>query len=105
MYLCQSRSCRAARSCGLRPGRAAMKLRNLIADYVAFRQSMGYKFTGSNVRLQTFCRVVGSDIDVEDVTTERVLRFLGRPTSGYWHEQYAVMTVCDLYAVIPGTVN
>lgn len=31
-----------------------MKLRDLIADYVAFRQAMGYKFTGCNDRLGRF---------------------------------------------------
>jgi hypothetical protein len=82
-----------------------MKLRDLIADYVTFRQSMGYKFTGCNDRLQAFCRVVGSGIDVRDVTTERVLRFLGPPTSGYWHDKYSVLNVFYRYAISRGHVS
>jgi len=38
-----------------------MKLRDLIADYVTFRQSMGQKFTSCNDRLQAFCRAVGRE--------------------------------------------
>jgi site-specific recombinase XerD len=82
-----------------------MKLRDLIANYVAFRQSMGYKFTGCNDRLQAFCRTVGSDIDIQDVTTERVLCFLGRPTNGYWHDKYSMLNVFYRYAISRGHVS
>ena len=56
-----------------------MKLCDLIADYVAFRQSMGHKFTGSNDRLQAFCRAVGSDIEVRDVAAEKSSPFSAVP--------------------------
>ena len=82
-----------------------MKLRDLIADYVVFRQSMGYKFTGCNDRLQAFCRAVGSDIDARDVTTERVLSFLGRPTNCYWHDKYSMLNVFYRYAISRGHVS
>jgi integrase/recombinase XerD len=82
-----------------------MKLRDLIADYVAFRQAMGYKFTSSNDRLQAFCRAVGSDIDLRDVTTERVLRFLGDARNRYWHDKYCMLNVFYRYAISRGHVS
>ena len=82
-----------------------MKLCDLIADYVAFRQSMGHKFTGSNDRLQAFCRAVGSDIEVRDVAAEKVFSFLGRPTTGYWHDKYSTLNVFYRYAISRGYVS
>jgi hypothetical protein len=35
-----------------------VKLRDLIADYVTFRQSMGQKFTSCGHLLQAFCNAV-----------------------------------------------
>jgi integrase/recombinase XerD len=82
-----------------------MKLRALITDYVAFRQAMGQKFTGSNDRLQAFCRVVGSDVDAVDVAAERVLSYLGRPTTRYWHDKYSTLNAFYRYAISRGHVS
>ena len=82
-----------------------MKLRDLIADYVAFRQAMGYKFTGCNDRLQAFCRAVGSDIDAHDVAAERVRQFLGPATTIYWHDKYSTLNVFYRYAISRGHVG
>ena len=82
-----------------------MKLRDLIADYVTFRQSMGLKFTSCNDRLQAFCRAAGSDVDARDVTAERVLCFLGRPTTCYWHNKYSTLNVFYTYAISRGHVS
>jgi integrase/recombinase XerD len=82
-----------------------MKLPDLIADYVAFRQAMGQKFSGSNYRLQAFCRAVGSDVDARDVAAERVLSFLGRPTTCYWHDKYYMLTAFYRYAISRGHVS
>jgi integrase/recombinase XerD len=82
-----------------------MKLRDLIADYAAFRQSMGQKFTSCNNLLQAFCRAVGSDVDMRDVTAERVLSFLGRPTTCYWHRKYSTLNVFYRYAISRGHVS
>ena len=62
-----------------------MRLQDLIVNYVDFRRAMGHKFISGNERLQAFCRAVGSDIDARDVDAERVLSFLGRTTTRYWH--------------------
>jgi site-specific recombinase XerD len=82
-----------------------MKLRDLIADYVVFRQSMGPKFTGANYQLQAFCRAVGSDVDVREVSAERVLSFLGCPKTCYWHDKYYTLNVFYRYAISRGHVS
>lgn len=82
-----------------------MKLRDLIADYVAFRHAMGYKFTSGNDRLQAFCRAVGGDMDARDVAAERVHSFLGHPTTCYWHEKYSTLNVFYRYAISRGHVS
>jgi integrase/recombinase XerD len=82
-----------------------VKLRDLIADYVDFRQAMGLKFTSCNDRLQAFCRAVGNDIDVCDVDAKRVLSFLGRPTTCYWHDKYSMLNVFYRYAISRGHVS
>lgn len=82
-----------------------MKLRDLIADYVDFRQAMGHKFTSCNDRLQAFCRAAGSDIDACDVDAERVLSFLGSPTTCYWHNKYSTLNVFYRYAISRGHVR
>lgn len=82
-----------------------MKLRDLIADYVDFRQAMGHKFTSCNNRLQAFCHAVGKDIDACDVDPERVRSFLGRPTTCYWHDKYSMLNVFYRYAISRGHVS
>jgi len=82
-----------------------MKLRDLIADYVAFRQSMGPKFTECNYHLQAFCRTVGSDVDVRDVSAEKVLSYLGCPKTRYWHHKYHTLNVFYRYAISRGHVS
>ncbi len=82
-----------------------MKLRDLIADYVAFRQSMGQKFASRNAQLQAFCRAVGSKVDARGVAAEQVLSFLGHPKTRYWHDKYYTLTAFYRYAISRGYVN
>jgi integrase/recombinase XerD len=79
-----------------------MKLRDLIANYVAFRQAMGLKFTSCDDVLQAFCRAVGSDIDAQAVAAERVLSFLGGPVTCYWHHKYYILNAFYRYAISRG---
>jgi site-specific recombinase XerD len=82
-----------------------MKLRDLIADYVAFRQAMGQKFTSCADRLQAFCRAVGIDSEARDVTAEQVLSYLGRPTTCYWHNKYSTLNAFYRFAISRGHVS
>lgn len=82
-----------------------MKIRDLIADYVAFRRSMGQKFTSCGHLLQAFCHTVGGEMEMEDVDRERVLSFFGRPVTCYWHRKYHTLAPFYRYAMSRGYVS
>ncbi len=67
-----------------------MKLNELIAQYVAFRKSMGEDFESAESLLKTFCRRMGEDIDVAEVSVKHVQTFLAGTgiLSGYWRRKY-----------------
>jgi integrase/recombinase XerD len=76
-----------------------MKLRDLIVDYVTFRQSMGQKFTTSANVLRAFCKAAGGDdTEADQVVPDRVLSFLGHPTTCYWHHKYSALACFYRYA-------
>ena len=66
-----------------------MKLKALIAQYVAFRKSLGACFENREGRLNTFCRWIGEEINITDVQPERVNAFLAGtgPASRSWQER------------------
>lgn len=76
-----------------------MKLRGLIMDYVTFRQSIGQKFNTFAAVLRAFCKAAGGDdIEPEQVDPDRVLSFLGHPTTCYWHHKYSALAGFYRYA-------
>ncbi|MGH2436188.1 MAG: tyrosine-type recombinase/integrase [bacterium] len=79
-----------------------MKLVDVIADYVALRQSMGYRFTSAKYRLDAFGRAVGADVQIQDVNPDRVLAFLGAPVTCEWHHKYSTLTCFYRYAMSRG---
>ena len=81
-----------------------MKLNELVAQYVAFRKSLGCDFESVESLLKTFCRRMGEDIDFADVSAERVQAFLVGTTtlSGYWRRKYDVLHGLYRYAVSRG---
>jgi len=81
-----------------------MKLNELVAQYVAFRKSLGCDFESVESLLKTFCRRMGEDIDLADVSAERVQAFLVGTTtlSGYWRRKYDVLHGLYRYAVSRG---
>ena len=82
-----------------------MKLVAVIADYVALRQAMGYRFTTGQYRLQAFCRAVGPDREMQDVDRDRVLAFLGPPVTSDWRHKYSALTCFYRYAISRGHVG
>lgn len=56
-----------------------MKLHQLIAQYVAFRKSLGAKFEANESLLHTFARVVGEGRHVGSVKPREVTAFLNGP--------------------------
>ena len=82
-----------------------MTLVDVIADYVALRQAMGYRFTTGQYRLQAFCRAVGPDREMQDVDRDRVLAFLGPPVTSDWRHKYSALTCFYRYAISRGHVG
>ena len=82
-----------------------MKLRDLVAEYVALRKSMGQSFTGCEYRLKALCRAIGADADVRDVVPDQVLCFLGEPVTCYWHRKYHTLVGFYRYALSRGHVG
>jgi integrase/recombinase XerD len=84
-----------------------MKLTQLIAQYVAFRKSLGQDFESDRRRLATFCRFVGESAEIDSVKPPQVAAFLtGRePITGYWHLKYRTLRGFFSYAVTRGYLS
>ena len=81
-----------------------MKLTQLIAQYVAFRKSLGQDFESDRRRLATFSRFVGESAEIDSVKPPQVAAFLtGRePITGYWHLKYRTLRGFFSHAVTRG---
>src|SRR4029077_11429295 len=76
-------------------------------QYVAFRKSMGDDFSSTESVLETFCRRVGEDTELADVTADHVQAFLiGTGTvSGYWRRKYDALRGLYRYAISRGFID
>ena len=81
-----------------------MNLKELIAQYVTFRQSMGDDFRGAESVLKTFGKRLGNDVELVDVKTHQVLAFLDgtRAVNRSWHRKYYVLQGFYRYAISRG---
>jgi len=84
-----------------------MTLKEIVVQYVAFRKSMGDDFTSAESLLKTFCRRMGENIKLADVTAEKVQAFLAGTgaVSGYWRRKYDVLRGLYRYAISRGFVD
>jgi hypothetical protein len=53
-----------------------MKLQNICEQYAAFRKALGERFEVNGRQLKTFCRALGQDTDIANVSSEKVDAFL-----------------------------
>lgn len=83
-----------------------MTLSEIILQYIAFRKSMGDDFSAESV-LKTFCRRLGEDIELADVTADHVQAFLiGTGTvSGYWRRKYDTLRGLYRYSISRGFID
>jgi integrase/recombinase XerD len=81
-----------------------MRLHEIASQYVAFRKSMGQDFTSAESLLKTFCRHVGEDRELSQITAEHVQAFLtGTGTlSGYWRRKFDTLRGFYRYAISRG---
>jgi integrase/recombinase XerD len=53
-----------------------MKLQNICEQYAAFRKALGERFEVNGLQLKAFCRALGQDTDIANVSSEKVDAFL-----------------------------
>jgi site-specific recombinase XerD len=84
-----------------------MRLNEIVLLYVAFRKSMGEDFASAESLLKTFCRRMGENIELTDITAEHVQAFLaGTGTvSGYWRRKYDTLRGLYRYAISRGFID
>lgn len=84
-----------------------MKLKAVIAQYVAFRKSLGAHFKRAECTLNAFRRYLGEEINVVDVQAEQVQTFLtgtGPITRG-WQSKHGTLNGLYRYAISRGLVG
>lgn len=81
-----------------------MTLNDIVVQYVAFRKSLGNDFTSAESLLRTFCRHVGENIELAEVTADQVHNFLvgTGSISGYWRRKYDTLSGLYRYAISRG---
>jgi integrase/recombinase XerD len=78
-----------------------MNLKQLIEQYVAFRQSLGERFKTNAAILRAFARVIGEVADIADVRVEQVSAFLvgAGPITRTWRVKYDALLGFYRYAI------
>jgi site-specific recombinase XerD len=84
-----------------------MKLKELITPYAAFRKSVGEAFESGESLLNTFCRRMGMEIDIEEIRAEQVEVFLAGtgPVNRYWRRKYDTLRGLYRYATSRGLID
>lgn len=84
-----------------------MKLIQIINEYVALKQSLGNKYRTYGGRLRFYCRSIGNNIDIEDVTSEQVNKFFSRANkvTRSWYEDYKALSGFYKYAISRGYIK
>lgn len=78
-----------------------MKLRQLVEQYVAFKQSLGADFRTSAYALKAFSKALGDELDVQDVQPQQVNAFLvgTGPITSHWHRKHSALVGFYDYAI------
>lgn len=84
-----------------------MKLKQLINQYVTFRQSLGERFHTNECILKSFSRAMGYDIDVNDIQSDKVSTFLygAGPLTSSWHIKHNALLGFYRYIISRGYVS
>ncbi len=81
-----------------------MKLSELVAEYVSYKQALGMRFDTEAGVLAAFCRWIDGNIDVKSVTVEQVKYFLNgdKPFSSYSARKKTVLSGLFRFALARG---
>jgi integrase/recombinase XerD len=83
-----------------------MKLQTICEGYAAFRKTLGERFEVNGRQLKAFCRAMGPNIDITDVSPEKVNTFLvGKgPLTTSWYVRHNALLGFYRYAISRGLV-
>jgi integrase/recombinase XerD len=78
-----------------------MNLQMICQQYVAFRKALGDRFVVNGNQLKAFCRAMGADIDIADVSPEKVNTFLigDGPLTTSWYVKHNALRGFYRYAI------
>jgi integrase/recombinase XerD len=71
-----------------------MKLQSICKQYAGFRRALGERFEVNGRHLKAFCRAMGQNIDIKNVSPEKVNAFLvgtGPLTTSWYVRHYALL--------------
>lgn len=83
-----------------------MKLQAICERYAAFRKTLGERFETNGRQLKAFCRTMGPNLDVAEVSPEKVNTFLvGKgPLTTSWYVRHNALLGFYRYAISRGLV-
>src|SRR5262245_48759252 len=84
-----------------------MNLQIICQQYAAFRETLGNRFVVNGDQLKAFCRAIGPDIDIADVSPEKVNTFLigNGPLTTSWYVRHNALRGLYRYAISRGFVT
>jgi len=82
-----------------------MKLAQAVYDYIALKQSLGFRFHTEATILKAFCNALG-EVAIVDVEPHRVASYLAGsgPVTRYWHRKYEALSGFYRFALGRGYV-
>src|SRR6266702_8070819 len=83
-----------------------MKLQTICEQYAAFRKTLGERFEVNGRQLKAFCRAMGPNLDIADVSSEKVNTFLvgNGPLTTSWYVRHNALLGFYRYAISRGLV-
>lgn len=84
-----------------------MKIIDIVEQYILYRNNLGEKARSAKSYLGVFCRQVGKDIQIDNITPDQVKAFLysGDKITLTWFTKYAALNGLYIYAINRGYVN
>lgn len=83
-----------------------MKLSQLVAYYITFKQSLGMRFRTESVILNAFCRAMG-DTHIVEVAPSLVQSYLNGtgPITTFWHRKFEALSGFYRFAISRGHIS
>jgi hypothetical protein len=84
-----------------------MNLQAICEQYAAFRKTLGERFETNGRQLKAFCRAMGLNIDIAEVSPEKVNTFLvGKgPLTTSWYVRHNALLGFYRYAISRGSLR